>query len=239
MHWFPLYPSDFIGATVGLSCQEVSTYSWMLTLYYELGPFPVEKIRTYRIVRCESDEQKRTVDFILSEFFVQREDGWYQERAEQERVKQAQVHKLAVESGKRSALARLTKYGTSQPQKKEFFEAPSEGSSNDPPKVSRTSPELTTTTTTKEEKKKDSRLTAPDDVPEQIWKDWMVIRKAKHQPITETGLQGIRREAKKASLSLEAALRISVERGWAGFKASWLEKEPATADAPWKGAINL
>jgi len=161
MHWFPLYPSDFIGATVGLSCQEVSVYSWMLTLYYELGPFPLERVRTYRIVRCESDEQKRTVDFLLSEFFVMREDGWYQERAEKERVRQANLHQIAIERGKRSATARVTKFGTAQPGRVADPEKAFESVSKSIPKGFGKEPELTTTTTTttKEEKIKEGRAT--------------------------------------------------------------------------------
>lgn len=95
MHWFPFYSSDFIGATVGLSCLERSLYALMIPLYYEVGPFPPENIRTYRIIGCESDEQKRAVDFLLGKFFVLREDGWYQERAEKEKAKSAQVSERA------------------------------------------------------------------------------------------------------------------------------------------------
>jgi len=76
MHWFPFYSSDFIGATVGLSCLERSLYALMIPLYYEVGPFPVDPVRTYRIIGCESDEQKRAVDALLREFFVLKDDGW-------------------------------------------------------------------------------------------------------------------------------------------------------------------
>jgi hypothetical protein len=38
-------------------------------------------------------------------------------------------------------------------------------------------------------------------------------------------------QAEKAGLSLEAALRECCARGWAGFKASWLEREQAQARA--------
>lgn len=130
MIWFPFYASDFIGATIGLSCQEVSIYNWMLTLYYELGPFPADPVRVYRIVRCESDEQKRTVDYLLQTFFVFREDGWYQPRAEEEKAKDAQRHEEARTRGKRSAEVRLSKYGTAQPVSRKAFETLSKASGN-------------------------------------------------------------------------------------------------------------
>lgn len=89
MHWFPCYSSDFIGATVGLSCLERSIYALMIILYYEVGPYSTSSVRVYRTVGCESDEQKRAVDYLLKTYFVLRDDGWYQEKAERVKVKQA------------------------------------------------------------------------------------------------------------------------------------------------------
>ncbi|MGH8595515.1 MAG: DUF1376 domain-containing protein, partial [Gammaproteobacteria bacterium] len=102
MHWFPFYASDFIGATAGLSLSERALYTLMLVFYYEVGPFPTERIRVYRIVGCESDEQKRAVDHLLGEFFVQMADGWYQEKAE--RVKcdmRSRSDRARAKAGKR------------------------------------------------------------------------------------------------------------------------------------------
>jgi hypothetical protein len=61
----------------------------------------------------------------------------------------------------------------------------------------------------------------PDDVSESVWADFLTVRKAKKAPVTESGMAGIRREAAKANISLEDALRISVERNWQGFRADW------------------
>lgn len=97
MIWFPFYASDFIGATVGLSCLERAIYALMLPLYYEAGPFPADKVRVYRIVGCESDEQKRAVDYLLETYFVLRADGWYQPRAEREKAKDAARRGMARE----------------------------------------------------------------------------------------------------------------------------------------------
>lgn len=77
-----------------------------------------------------------------------------------------------------------------------------------------------------EQKKRATSVKKPDDVNEQVWNDFLQIRKAKHAPLTETALAGIRREAEKAGISLEAALETCCERGWQGFKADWYRKEP-------------
>ena len=48
------------------------------------------------------------------------------------------------------------------------------------------------------------------------------MRKQQKSPITETVINGIQREAIKAGVTLEDALRTCCERGWRGFKAEWL-----------------
>lgn len=61
-----------------------------------------------------------------------------------------------------------------------------------------------------------------EGIDEQIASDFIAIRKAKNAPLTQTALDGILREANKAGLTLENALRICIERNWQGFSASWL-----------------
>lgn len=217
MIWFPFYPSDFIGATVALSCQEVSIYNWMLTLYYQLGPFPEDRVRTYRIIRCESDEQKRTVDYILNTRFVLLEGFWWNQRAEREREQIERRHAEASLRGKLSVEARKSKYGTAQPSPRKAIESVSKASGN--------ASELTTTTTTYI-KTKEYAPAVPSGVSDQVWQDFLRCRRALRAPVTSTALKGIQREAVKAGISMEAALQICVERGWRGFKAEWLLPKP-------------
>jgi len=80
-----------------------------------------------------------------------------------------------------------------------------------------------TTETETEKEKKD----APDgelfpDVPETVIRDFRKLRNKLRAPITETAAAGIRREAEKAGITVEAALRMCCERGWRGFKAEWV-----------------
>lgn len=69
---------------------------------------------------------------------------------------------------------------------------------------------------------KAKKLEKPDDVDPQIWEDWLQLRKSKKAPVTQTALDGIRREAAKARLSLEKALETCCSNGWQGFKADWV-----------------
>jgi hypothetical protein len=83
------------------------------------------------------------------------------------------------------------------------------------------------------EEKKETKTRAPRfdaqahleslSVDSSIARDWLELRKAKKLPVTETAVDGVVREAEKAELSLDDALRICCERGWAGFNAKWLD----------------
>jgi len=66
----------------------------------------------------------------------------------------------------------------------------------------------------------------------QIVKDFKAIRRLKKAAITKTAVDGIKREAGKAGLTLEAALEMCCERGWSGFKAEWVTGDRSGQPAP-------
>lgn len=68
-----------------------------------------------------------------------------------------------------------------------------------------------------------------DGIDPQIVSDFKALRNKKKSAITKTAMEGIRREAGKAGLSLADALMICCERGWAGFKAEWVTQPSARA----------
>lgn len=70
-----------------------------------------------------------------------------------------------------------------------------------------------------------NKSTRPDGVDEKLWADFLVIRKAKRAPVTETAIAGIRREAQRAGMDLNAAIATCCERGWIGFKADWVARD--------------
>ena len=69
-------------------------------------------------------------------------------------------------------------------------------------------------------------LACPDAVRPETWSDFLQIRKAKKAPVTAAAIAGIEREARKAGWSLEKALIECCARGWAGFKADWVQNGP-------------
>ena len=91
-------------------------------------------------------------------------------------------------------------------------------------------PETETETYSKEVEKKEKKLSKkevlkPDDVSPQTWDDFILLRKTKKAPVTETVLKTIRSEAAKIGWTIEQAMTEMSARGWQGFKASFIQRE--------------
>ena len=63
-----------------------------------------------------------------------------------------------------------------------------------------------------------------EGVRQQIALDWVAVRKTKKAAVTKTAIDGIKREASKAGYSLDKALEVCCQNGWAGFNAEWVDK---------------
>ena len=60
----------------------------------------------------------------------------------------------------------------------------------------------------------------------QLAKDWLQTRKEKRAgSLTQTVITALRREAEKAGLTVQQAVQVAAERGWARFNSSYLHNE--------------
>lgn len=85
----------------------------------------------------------------------------------------------------------------------------------------------------KETSKTSFSIPRPEDVPEQLWADFVTHRKAKKAPITETVIKRTRSEAAKCSMTLSQAIEMMVARGWQGFEARYvLDNRPKNQFCP-------
>ena len=95
----------------------------------------------------------------------------------------------------------------------------------------------------REEKKEEKARTRaapvarPPDVDEQVWSDWLHLRKSKRAPVTQTTLNGAITEAEKAGMTLEAFLRVWCRRGSQGLEAAWLKPEEKPPVSPAASSI--
>lgn len=81
-------------------------------------------------------------------------------------------------------------------------------------------------------KAKRTSVCKPADVPENLWCDWIALRKQKRLPLTAQALALMQSEAAKAGKTLADVLQICLQNSWAGFKASWLTNATNTQQQP-------
>jgi hypothetical protein len=74
-----------------------------------------------------------------------------------------------------------------------------------------------------------------EGVDKQHAKDWLTLRKAKRLPLTPTAWDTVKVEAEKAGMTPAQAVKFAVDSNWAGFKASWVEREAGKAGAAANG----
>lgn len=72
--------------------------------------------------------------------------------------------------------------------------------------------------------KKWIKVEKPDEVPDDLWKQFGEIRALKKMALTERAFELLRSEGEKARMTLLQVIETCCGNSWAGFKASWLSK---------------
>ena len=220
MNYYPFHIGDYASATRHLSWDEDAAFRRLLDVYYTTEkPIPLDERQVFRLVVAQTEAQREAVRTVLAEFFERTEDGWRNKRAEAEieamRDKQnkqrekanARWHKQRAEHGNAPAMPR---------------HAPNDAAAQDfdadamPP---------TPTPTPKEERarKRATPPSCPQGVDEQVWSDWLALRRAKHAPVTQTVIDSATAEAAKAGMPLGEFLKVWCARGSQGLQADWLK----------------
>ena len=89
--------------------------------------------------------------------------------------------------------------------------------------VINTAPEKTAKKQTKHEA--DLALLAEHGIAGQIAEDFLTIRKAKRQPLTETAMRLIASDADKCGMTAAQAVEYAIGNGWGSFRAEWLKNK--------------
>jgi len=84
---------------------------------------------------------------------------------------------------------------------------------------------------------KDINTITPDGVSESVFQDFIKLRKGLKAPVTQTAINGLKREADKAHLPLQTVLELCCQNGWRGFKAEWAKNQEPSANHL-KGFVN-
>ena len=71
----------------------------------------------------------------------------------------------------------------------------------------------------------DLALLAEHGITGQIAEDFLTIRKAKRQPLTETAMRLIVADAEKCGMTAAQAVEYAIGNGWGSFRAEWLKNK--------------
>lgn len=198
MHYYAWNISDYAAATAYLTNAEDLAYRRLLDLCYSSEkPIPVDTQQVARRIRCGKDE----VDVVLKDFFELREDGWHNRRVDEEIANYKARSERSAANGRKGGRPRK------QPETQQV--ATEKATKNQEPRT------------------KNQKTIAPAGVSDEVWTQWVLLRKTKRAPISDLVIKSIRSEAEAAGWTLEQALSECVGRGWAGFRAEWVSRKDA------------
>jgi len=84
-------------------------------------------------------------------------------------------------------------------------------------------PERETETKKETKKKSATNVACPDSVNQQVWNDWLIVRKGKGaKSLTETAWTRFTNQVEKAGWGLEQAISHCCLKNWVSFEADWV-----------------
>lgn len=252
MLFMKLHIGDWLTSTQWLSATDRGVYMTLLTIYYSQEA-PLMQEQCKRLAKTMQEPEQESLDFVLKKFFELKDGLYYNHRADCEIAEYYASSKRLSKNAKsrwakeKTADADATTEQTqskadAKTDAKAMQDACKEPCKNDAYQESKNprllNPSNEGSSARDARARTRTRAAAPRlnfyDLPENLIGDWQTQRKAIRAPITQTVIDGFKREAEKAGISLEQAVRFALERNWQGFRASWWKKSSAEegADAP-------
>ena len=212
MNYYKRHLGDYAKDTKHLTLAEHGAFAVLLDYYYATEK-PIPDDRCERIANAYADFERAAVRAVLAEFFTQTPEGWINRRADSV-IGESNAKSLKA---KESASARWNKEECERNANASNLEC-ERNASHKPLAISH-----------KKEQKTAPECDLLHGIAPQVASDFRALRAKLRAPITATAVAGIRREAEKAGVSMEAALTACCERGWRGFKAEWMAPQQSVA----------
>ena len=214
MHYFKRNIGDYHKKAGRLSMLEHGAYTLLIDSCYDRERFPTE-VEAIDWCWARTDEEIAAVRFVLSKFFYFLDGCYVQDRIREEiEAYHSRALKNKEIAEKREEDRRAVREQKSTNRARIVNESPPNHKpltiNQEPIEKIKTKPSLSS-----------SDLVALG-VDEKVAQEFVAMRKRKRAPMTEIVLEGIKRESANASMSLNDALRTSIERGWQSFKAEWV-----------------
>lgn len=227
MHYYSHHIGDFQRDTASLSDADTLAYLRLIWMYYDTElPLPNEPEKLAFKIGAASDR----VAMILQNYFYLDNNLWRHKRCDEELAKIYKASEIARDKANKrwSNAAAMLQHKSKSDAKAVPQQSPSNATAM--PQHNRSNAaepknDATHIPINPIKKQVAVAIARPNDIEEKVWNDFLTLRKAKAAPLTETALEGIRSQAKKAELTINQALQICCARGWQGFKADWVKDE--------------
>lgn len=213
--WMPLYIGDYLADTARLTTEQHGAYLLLIMDYWRNGPPPDDDEILQSITRFSKFLWKKQRP-LLEKYFQVKDGVWRHKRIDEEMAEALSSKEMATDKARKAAEARWSKSDARSIPQALLEECPSPSPSPTPLKA--------------ESKAK----AAPQfdalgylesmDVEKQVASDWLDLRKMKKAKPSKTAFDGVATEAKKAGISMDAAVRTCCKRNWVGFEAHWIDK---------------
>lgn len=119
MNYYEFHIGDYLKNTAHLSMLEDSAYRRLIDAYYTReAPLPIERRACHKLCRASSKDEREAVDYVLDEFFTQHDDGWHNDRCDEE-IASYYAKKPAAEEKRENAKERQRK---ARERRKAIFE---------------------------------------------------------------------------------------------------------------------
>lgn len=206
---------DYRKDTAHLSLVEHGIYRQLLDTYYlDERPLTLDHAKLMRSHSVRSADEVQAFENVLQDFFVRTEEGYVHKRCESEIAQ----FKAKSDSASRSAKARWAKHRSDG--NADAMRSHTEGNANQQPGTTDSYP-------SDKKKQRVPRFDArgfllANGASEKTVDAWLEIRKGKRLKQTDVAMEGAVDEARKAGMTLEAALTLCCKRGWGGFDAAWV-----------------
>ena len=216
---FQFYPSDWLRDTALRSCSTGARGLWidMICFMHEGSPYGYLKVADKVILPSNLARMVGESIEVVADWLIELQEAGVYDMDNgaifsRRMIRDEELRQKRAEGGKLGGNPNL-KVNHKVIQEDKQKPTPSSSSSS--------------SSTSSPSKKKDSAtsVACPPDVSQQIWDDWVALRKSKKAPITQTVFDGALAEANKLGWTLEKFLAEWCTRGSQGLKAEWIVKQ--------------
>lgn len=200
--WMPLYIGDYLADTSRLTTEQHGAYLLLIMDYWRSGRPPDNDQVLAQICKLSPDAWCNAKAMLKQYFSI--EDGfWVHKRIEAEILDAAQNQDRKHQRAVKGAAARWNKTNNDASSNAQAMPMQCPSPSPSPLPIKRI-----------------KRVT-PEGVLQNVWDDFLQLRKGKRSAVTDTVMRGIEKEAQKAGISLNDALEHCCISGWQSFNAEW------------------